>query len=186
MVNESESEMEVSGDSVTIDEAADIDCQVAAYEVFVDQDEYYMKAWLPLLSATNGGRQFNWAAALFGMIWCFYRKMYGTGLLLIVGASVIMLVVSVVVMILLPDIDIEGKAFTLTTTGVVLLAIRVPLGFLANRIYFRKATRVIKKARIKDLSMNELLEYLRDRGGTSGIGLGVAIAISVAARFLSF
>jgi hypothetical protein len=175
--------MEISGDGVTIDKAAEIDHQVSAYEAFV-QDEYYMKVLQPLLSATNGGRRFNWAAALFGMTWCFYRKMYGTGLLLLVGTSVIAFVFGVVSMILLPDMDVEGQAFTWTFIGVWVLAVRVPFGFLANRIYFRKATRVIKKARIKDLSLDELLGHLRDRGGTSFIGLGVAIAISVASRTL--
>ena len=89
-----------------------------------------------------------------------------------------------VAMILLPDIDIEGLAFRWTAISVGFFAIRVPFGFLANWIYFRKATRVIKKARIKDLSLDELLGHLRDRGGTSFIGLGIAIAISAAARLL--
>ena len=87
--------MEISGDSVTIDKTADIDHQVSPYEAFA-QEEYYMKAWQPLLGATNGGRRFNWAAAFFGLIWCFYRKMYGTGLLLIVGTSVIMVVFAII------------------------------------------------------------------------------------------
>lgn len=175
---------EISGDSVTTDKTADIDHPVSPYEAFA-QDEYYMEAWQPFLSATNGGRRFNWAAALLGMYWCFYRKMYGTGLLLLVGTVVIVLAVSVVTMILLPDMDIEGLAFTWIATSITFFAIRVPLGFLANRIYFRKATRVIKKARIKELSLDELLEHLRDRGGTSVIGLIVAIAINLAARLLS-
>ncbi len=175
--------MEISGDSVTIDKTADTDHQVSPYEAFA-QDEYYTKAWQPLLSATNGGVRFNWAAALLGMTWCFYRKMYATGLLLVVGAGVIMIVFGVVVKILIPEMDIEGQAFTSTAILVWWFAIRVPFGFLANRIYFRKATRVIKKARIKDLSPDELSGHLRDRGGISVIGLGVAIAIGAAVRLL--
>ena len=140
--------MDSQDNSPAVEGSASVEDERAVYGAFA-QEDYYLEAWQPLLSNTKGGLKFNLAAAFFGMNWCFYRKLYGLGLLLLVCVTIIVLIGGVIVLILNPGLDAESMAFTWTLTGVALLAVRVPFGFIANRVYLRKATGVVAKAKAK-------------------------------------
>lgn len=162
-----------------------------AYEAFA-QDHYYLDAWEGLLNGNSKRSGFNWYAACFGMAWCFFRKMY------LVGAVVLMLTLFVAsvfgILYLLyfgeggpSDQDAPSDLqLNVLFFFVLFPTVRVPLGFLANKLYFNKGTGAIEKIVESGLNGNEAIKRIRSMGGTSQLGLAVAILISFTMRYLGW
>ena len=157
--------------------------RITAYEIYADK-RYYLNAWESLLSTNRGGFKFNWPAALFGLSWCFYRKMYVLGVALVVAVFIVALVFGVVLGLIAPGEDHLGSVDEAFLAYVAIAIVRVPFGFVANRFYFRKATQHIEKSYKAGLKGPDLLEHLQRVGGTSPVALAVAIAITIAIRLL--
>lgn len=173
--------VESYANSGVLEGGAGPDDRRAVYGAFA-QEDFYLEVWQPALSGAKSGYKFNLAAAVFGMTWCFYRKMYGVGLILLTSEFIVGIVIGISIYVVNPEANLESQGFSLAMTGVTLLAIRVPFGFLANRLYFRKATAEIETATSEGQSQEQLLAIVRRRGGTSGFGIAVAVAINFVVR----
>ena len=133
--------------------------------------------------AEGGAAGFNGAAFLFGTNWCFWRKLYRVGLLLLLVELVVGLAVAVALVTIMGDEVIESSAVTLWTF-VVFLAVRVPFGFIANDQYLKRAASAAEQARVESADSEAVLQTLARRGGTSLLGLAMGLALSVAVRVL--
>jgi hypothetical protein len=83
-------------------------------------------------------------------------------------------------------LKVKPEISPLLVVPAYILLVRVPVGFLANRIYFRRAVKVINSElpHSPDL-MPTARENVRNRGGTSSGGLWAGIVLSAALRLLS-
>lgn len=151
---------------------------LAAYEAFA-QSSYYLDVWQPQLKGADAERTFNWAAMIFGMTWCFYRKMYGVGLLMLPAAFLAALGAALIAMLVIPGFDPRQRSGIIAVTIVAMAAIRIPLAMLANQLYYRKATKQIEQLAAPGLRNGPWLEHLRTRGGTSIVGVVLAVAINL-------
>ncbi len=160
----------------------------ATYDAYA-QDPYYLNAWGPKLGTSTTGRRFNWPAAIFGMTWCFYRKMYGVGLLLVVAffalTFVLGLLMGFALAVFVPSLDGGTHELSILLSVATLLIVRVSFGFLANSIYFRKASRAIQDAAADGVTAEELPNHLAQAGGTSDIGLILGLASGLALNLLA-
>jgi Protein of unknown function (DUF2628) len=147
------------------------------------QDEYYSKEWESLVTKPTGGTSFHFEAALFGTTWCFYRKMYVIGLIVFLLGTIAALLAGVACGLLFPALsDIQLQVIAFASLG---LLVRVPLGFIANKLYFKQATRVISKT-IKEVGDDAaaLQTELASRGGTSVPSLLLVIGLSILGRLV--
>lgn len=137
---------------------------------------YYLPKWRSYLEGRSGFVGFNWTAALFGWLWCLYRKMYK------VAIAVFMLEYAVMIFVIVSAAVFFGeRMFTETAVGYAAVPlVRIPLGFLANKFYLRRAVKMISTVRAQAGTVEERLAELRRRGGTSGVALGIGIAINIA------
>lgn len=121
---------------------------------------------------------FNWAAALFGSNWCFWRKLY--------GLAFTILVAELVTTLLLAAIVVEASSetpdlATVSTAGwIALLPVRLLLGRYANTLYLSRAIQAVAEARSEIADSARQQEYMAERGGTSWLVLGIALAVQVA------
>lgn len=59
----------------------------ASVDAFVEKNAaYYFEKWTAISDGTNSRVNWNWAAAIGGMVWLLYRKLYlPAGIILVVG-----------------------------------------------------------------------------------------------------
>ncbi|WP_373237764.1 DUF2628 domain-containing protein [Cohaesibacter celericrescens] len=107
---------------------------------------------------------FNLAAFFAPLAWCFYRKLYAVGLML--------LILPMVAVLIIPDISDFSSV-----TAVVAIAV------CANPIYLAFATKRVNELKKQANSQKELRELLITKGGTSTVGaiFGLLITISMLA-----
>ena len=140
-------------------------------EAFVgDRHAYYWGNWQ---RAVGGGLRagFNWAAFFLSFAWMLYRKMYREFFIwigVVFGLGVLQGVVGY-----LTEKNLDGL------DKVQNLVIAVTMGMLGNGLYLRRAKRVIGNARAQEPDPERRAALLRARGGTSWIGLLVAIAVGI-------
>lgn len=164
--------------------------QTGSYRVdelraFIDTpsvEKRYLDHWRRFASSPLGITGFNWAAACFGLNWCFYRKLFRTGVVLVAVEFLLSASAGVVVLITLGERLLSQYEFAIGILGMV--PARVALGALADSIYFRRACAVVAKANAAEPDPDLRREAIKSRGGVSEIGLGVGIALSVASNFL--
>ena len=145
------------------------------YSDGIPQD-YYTPKWDQYLA--KGSRlKFNWAACIFGMNWCFWRRQYALGL----GVFVAELACSFIMVI---GYGI-GRGTIRTDDWVpgllayaALPIVRVPLGLAANRYYLSRAKSAIAKARNFPTREGQMKRISR-AGGTSFLGLAAGIVITL-------
>lgn len=145
-----------------------------------DVQHHYIESWKRFSRRPLGIVGFNWAATCFGLNWCFFRKMYLVGAVLVLTefAAGVMLVIAV--LLVSGDQVFERYEVLLTYAG--LIPVRFTFGLLADSVYFRRACRAIDRVsggREDGQTLNEI----ERRGGTSGIGLAVGLGISAASVF---
>ena len=98
---------------------------------------YYVERWRGIIDGSGGSAGFNIFAAIFGVAWCFYRKLFKLGVALLF-ASILVELVSCVVAITLFGVSVHNiQALEMIGFLATLLCVNVPLGFKANRIYFQ-------------------------------------------------
>ncbi len=130
--------------------------------------EEYLVKWKGLISGKTRYAGFNWAAFLFGSLWCVYRRLYAIALLVfiaefVVGASAFLFVVT--------RIPYPVLSLDLFVTIAVLVVVRPVLGLMANSLLYRKALRVIERAPT-DSSL-ERAQYMEKAGKTNGVLTGI-------------
>jgi hypothetical protein len=173
----------VAGSGASAGKESDGGATAAACEAFAGEP-YYMRKWRTLLDTGEGELSFNWSAGCFGLTWCFYRKMYVAGLALL-GLTFLAAITLGVILALAGDAkDLSDKATAQVLEIATVVTVRIPFGFVANKLYFRKAMRVIGKFRVTGVDGEELLARLRKAGGTSGGGLAIALVLNTAIRLL--
>lgn len=110
---------------------------------------------------TKKGWSFNWIAALIGLPWFFYRKLYLVGL--------IILLVPAIITIIIPQLAEVNWGF-----------FSIAFGGIANIIYLQHAEKKIEKLKKLNLSSKELKYKVEKAGGTSVVGaiFGTLILVS--------
>lgn len=114
------------------------------------QDPYWLKSWRRLIDKRGTWAGFNWGAMIFGMIWCMYRKMYMTG-----------------VIVFLLELFITKKLDLFWPW----LAVRVALGAGGNILYYMQAMNTVEK--LQGENEDTMQKQLKRTGG---INMGAAIA----------
>ena len=140
---------------------------------------YYLRNWQERLKGESYNTGFNLAAWFFSLNWLLYRKQY-------IPAIVYFIVVGAIagfLKLLLRQYTSNQLADPLFIVFGIILSI--PLGFIANRIYFNSAIRAIQKTRLRHASLEERLEDLHSRGGTSAIAVVIAVIIYIILFLLS-
>jgi hypothetical protein len=126
------------------------------------QDPIWIKVWRGRIDKTSIWASFNPFAAIFGMNWFFYRKMYGLGLLLHIA---------------------DWLALFYFGKWEILLLVRVPVGVYANIAYFNKAEKTVTVAQAAQLPKDDTMRQLKQDGGVNfpaflaGVVLNVAITL---------
>lgn len=142
---------------------------IAVLNAFTGEDRYYTPRWRALLNGRSRGAGFNDAALLFGSFWFFARRMHRLGWLLLLASALLMVAGVAAVDALLGD-DLPGflppfvTQLLLAWVGLVVV-LHVPLGFVANRLYYARARRVIAAASLRAASRSELLTLVAAKGG---------------------
>jgi uncharacterized protein DUF2628 len=140
-------------------------------EAFVgDNYKYYWGNWQ---RAVAGGLRagFNWPAFFLNFAWLLYRKMYREffiGIAAVIGLGIVQ---GVVESLTEKNLDALDKVEN--------IVIAVTMGLLGNGLYLRKARREIGRARAQEADPERRAALLKARGGTSWIGLLVAIALGI-------
>lgn len=155
-----------------------------AYSIF-SAKEYYDDAWyLRLKDIAETRLVFNWSACIFGVAWCFYRKMYFAGLIL----GIIEIAVLTGGLFLVSALTGNGydspASRTLISAAIIYGIVRIPFGFFANGIYFQHATDCIANAVQSSDDEAKVREKIVSSGGTfaiaAPIGYGYVLAIKSA------
>ncbi|MBZ0115048.1 MAG: DUF2628 domain-containing protein [Thermoanaerobaculia bacterium] len=126
--------------------------------------------------------RFHFPALLVGTSWCFWRKLYLVGFMMYLLEFVLGLVLFLIGGVFLQQGD--SVLPSVISLGALLLA-RVPLAFTANRLYIWRAERAARRVAERGLRGDEADLALRRLGGTSALGLAVAILINLALRLLA-
>ncbi len=146
------------------------------------QDDDYPATWRGGSPKRLPRPSFNLFACVFGGTWCFFRKLYGLGLVIILLEAALAwgLVVA-------RRHDMLSGIYPLALVyfACLLIAIRLPLGFAANSLYFRKARDTIAQLRAGISDEQALQAALRKRGGISVGGAIAGIVLHLALDALS-
>ncbi|QUW21413.1 DUF2628 domain-containing protein [Sporosarcina sp. Marseille-Q4063] len=143
--------------------------------VGVKKQSYYFRKWQP-----DNRRPINWAAVFATFFWLGYRKMYK------VIAYILLIFIALDVVILFTGID---GGYINNYIG---LGVAVALGIGGNGMYKNHAQKEIEKLQT-EYSGDQLLEKVKQRGGTSWGGFWIAvllfigyILISIALEILAY
>ncbi len=130
----------------------------------------YLEQWAGLMSGESRFAGFNWAAFFFTGFWFAYRKMYLWAGGIVAAGIVLEFVLAFAVVMF--DATNVNLVFLWLLLSIVLL--RLPLGFAANVLYYRRAESVIDRT----LATTDpaRTEELKKRGGTNHV-IVVVLAI---------
>ena len=126
------------------------------------QDAVWIKIWRGLIDKTSRFASFNPFAAVMGITWCFFRKMYFFGIL-----------VALADLIALHFIGIWA----------VIFLVRIPVGLFANIVYFKKAETVVVEVQAAQLSNEQGIHQLKQQGGISMMSAFLGLGINFLLRF---
>lgn len=146
---------------------------VSLYEAYFQKGKPY---YLNRLDRYLKGQQysFNPFAFLFGLFWFMYRKMYIEAVVVLLA----MMVEGFLESLILPEnIGREKEQLVSIISTIVIATI---IGFVGNYFYFRKAGKVIEKAKMKFAGSEEQISFLKERGGVSYFFLVIILVIIVA------
>ena len=129
--------------------------------------DYYVERW-----STGGDNKstnfgFNWAAFLLSVPWLLYRRMW--------PAFVAFVLVAGAVVVLLQRVTsyLDGSEMSAIASVIVSIFVRLfyiapalALGFVANRLYYRKAVRAIGAAAQAGGNSHNTLDAIGQMGGT--------------------
>ena len=131
--------------------------------VFADANsDYYLNAWMPVLTEGGVVRQFNLSAFFLGALWLAYRKMYLEAVMLVGVGSAISFVAALICLFVFRD-----PLLIQATTTVVSMVIGGFVAAHANHWYLMRALKVIERVRNSGLSPNAQVLAIARRGGTN-------------------
>lgn len=134
-----------------------VEKHLGSLEDFIRKNsKYYLESW------KSEKIRFNFAAFLFETLWFAYRKMYKSAIILLLMNLIINLVTFLVL--------IKTKFFMGGT--LLVLFIRIYIGFKANDFYFNKAQKILEKRGFEP-----------EDGDCGTSMLGVAIIVFIAVVF---
>ncbi len=131
------------------------------------RDKYLRKFGIKIYDDSNKSLpcraklSWNWSAFFGGVLWMGYRKMY---IELIVFSSLIMLPY------LFFSAEISDNLDTIITAFYWLA-----LGLISNSLYFTNCKRGITRIKRLKLSQYDELEVLKQKGGTSVVGIFISV-----------
>ena len=131
-------------------------------ELFIGENaEYYLDKWN---SSENPKKKagWNWAAALCGLLWLGYRKMYN----IIMQIVVLFLVFDAIKFYLGVDLD--------SSIGIILAVV---LGMLGNSLYYKHMLKEIENINGEFSDSARELQELKKVGGRSWGGVALTIII---------
>lgn len=139
--------------------------------------DYYVPLWVAALSTGAPTAGINWAAALFGANWCFWRKLYGLAVVILVAELVTSLLLT---MIFVRGFGLEPDLATVNSIALLaLLPVRALLARYANTLYLSKAIQSVAQARLQHATLEEQHALLLERGGTSWPVLVIALLVQL-------
>jgi len=141
------------------------------------RQDYYVSRWLKVLSSEANGAGFNRAAALLGTVWCFWRKLYALGAIVLI-AEILLPVIGTLLLIAVLGIQDSGQAPLRASYWLCFVLIRLTLGARANRLYLHRALLTIRSVQHATADPEIRIQKLRSRGGMTGTGLAVALLLS--------
>ena len=140
--------------------------------------DYYVPRWVDTLSNGTTHAGFNWAAALFGSYWCFWRRLYGLAFTILVAEFITSLLLA---LIFVQGMELEPDLGRVNAVGLVaLIPVRALLGRYANTLYLSRAIQTVAAARLQCAAADQQLRFVAERGGTSWLLLGIALAVQFA------
>lgn len=145
-------------------------------EIIVESSEYYLSVWKKMFGSKS--IKLNWVAAAFSYPWLAFRKMYDYVVVFFVvanGAFVITL--SYLRTLFAPEI-------INIILGIVMVSFKVVFGLFANRIYYQRAKKIILRGKELYSDKDEYTDYLRKRGGNSGLATIIFTALNFGLNFL--
>ena len=140
------------------------------------QTDYYLKNWKSINSGAGGFAGFNWMAFLFGSLWFFFRKMYLIGIAVMVLGFIGSMILPIILGML--QLELAEQAVTLSSYLSLFLFVRIPAGFLANKMYYKRTSNIIKEADDHGLTGDIRSKHLSKEGGTNNVIVIVFIVIN--------
>ena len=147
-------------------------------------DDYYLEKWQGLQQGRSKFAGFNLFAAVFGAYWCFFRKMYGLGCVLLLSEFLLAVIIGISYAVVTGDHTFKSSSTQAAEYVGTLIITRVGLGFWANIAYFKKAVKVISKADSLNVSNDMYLNIIKSAGGINFPAMFVPMVIYVAMRVL--
>ncbi len=127
--------------------------------LFIQTNEPYYLKHFSKLKASSSIAAWNWASFFLSVYWCFYRKMYKIGFLLL-------------------GVHVVGLFLPTEAQCVVALTYTVSMGVMGNYLYMQHVDKAVNLARL--LPENQKSIYLKQHGGTSiGTAIGVCMSLSI-------
>lgn len=155
----------------------------AAIAAFVGKKaSYYAERWQRTDADSPPGLSFNLAAALFGLLWLAYRKIY-VPLFALIGV----MIAEVAVAIYLEEAGLVPANVIVVWDRISTFVYAAVVAGFGNRWYWRRFQKTLAVSR--EVSPNPELQedYLRERGGTSIVSvlalLGAVIGVIALAVF---
>ncbi len=136
------------------------------------QDISYLQRWKSMTARSAWFAGPNFYAMIFGSSWFAFRKMYGTGVFVML-ASILCVYTPALVWINLKGMPAIRTA-ELMMLGMLcaIVFIRIPAGLFANTIYFRKVVRTIAEIKDNYDTTEAVRDAIKERGGVS-LGTGM-------------
>jgi hypothetical protein len=150
---------------------------------YTDQatENYYPPNWAQILDGTSRYSSFNWAAALLGLSWCFWRKLYWTGLFVLAAYLLVSFLLSHLFLAVNKEQDPRSLLLVTDVPWAALLVVQGALGVFANRLYLRQALATINKVREEGPDRSDYLQRLRKKGGTHFLSFLIGVILLAAA-----
>lgn len=148
------------------------------------QEKHYVDRWRLRHLRGHGWAGFNWPALLVGPVWCFYRKQWWLGIGYWIAYFVAVFVIAIAYAFATAEVETGNEQdFMLIAVGTMVL-VRLLLAAIANNLYYRNAIRTIQKLRRQAKDEADAIARIHRRGGTSALGMMIAIAINVVMQVL--
>lgn len=142
----------------------------------VNQSHYFHKWRFNNRTLEKWG--FNWVALFFGIIWFGYRKMYGW----MFGIFIIEALLTVIYYIALINEFIIVAIITYISSPIIHLI----LAMFGNKMYYNHVQEKVKSIESQYSTTADFTNALKYKGGTSGLGIFVALVISTILYVCSF
>lgn len=145
------------------------------------KENYYLSHWTHILDGASRFSSFNWAAALFGLSWCFWRKLYFVGIAVLAAYLLVSFFLAHLFRAINPAQDPRAVLLVTDVAWAGLLVVQIGLGMAANGLYLRRGLATINTLRETVPDRSEYLERLRKKGGTSFLAFLLGVMILAAA-----